>query len=46
MKYAQYYRLIYDCTVKSYVHIIPIIENMFLSYLILPRKSFVFNTNT
>ena len=38
MKYAQYYRLIYDCTVKSYEHIIPIIENIFLKLSDIAQK--------
>ena len=37
--------MIYSCTVKSYDHIIPIIENIFLSYLISLRNGLVLGTN-
>ena len=45
MIYAQYYTMIYKCTVKYNECRNPIIENLFLSSLISLREGFVFNTN-
>ena len=45
IKYAQYHMMIYNSTVKSYEHIIPILENIFLSSLISLRNGFVLGTN-
>ena len=45
IKYAQYYMMIYNCTVKSYEQKIPTIEIIFLSSLMLLRNGFVLATN-
>ena len=45
LKYAQYYTLIYNCTVKCYEHRNPRIENIMLSSLILLQNGFVFSVN-
>ena len=45
IKYAQYYMMIYSCTAMSYEHILPIIENIFLSSLLWVRKGFVHGMN-
>ena len=44
-RYAQYFTLIYICTVKYYEHTNPILENIFLSSLISFRNGFVLGTN-
>ena len=45
IKYAQYYMTTYSCTAMSYEHILPVIENVFLSSLLWLRKGFVLGMN-
>ena len=45
IKYAQYYMMIYSCTAMSYEHILPIIENIFLSSLLWLRNGFALGMN-
>ena len=45
MKHAQYYVMIYNCTVKEFKHTNPKIEDVFLSSLILLKNGFVLGMN-
>ena len=44
-KYAQYYWMIYNCTVTYHELTNPILENIFLSFLIYFRNGSVLETN-